>query len=431
MATTVSKQTPSSAAGDTVIGRYRWKICAVLFLATTINYTDRQVLGVLAPDLQKSIGWNELEYGYLVTAFQAAYAVGLLSSGAIIDRIGTRMGYALAMIIWGIAAAGHALASSVMGFAAARFLLGLGEAGNFPAAIKTVAEWFPRKERSFATGIFNSGTNVGAILAPLMVPPLAIHYGWQSAFLVTGALVAVPLVVWLMTYHPPEVHPRLSTAELQYIQSDQEPVSQKIPWATLLKHRQTWAFVAGKFLTDPIWWFFLFWLPKFLNTSYGLTLTGLGIPLVVIYLVSDFGSIGGGWMGSRFMKLGWTSNRARKTAMLVSAVSVVPIVLAAQSQTLWAAIALISLATAAHQSWSANLFSTVGDMFPRHAVASVVGIGGFAGAIGGMLIATFTGWLLEVTHSYVPVFFMAGSAYLLALGVFHILVPKLEAAKFE
>ena len=413
------------------VGYYRWRICGLLLAATTINYIDRQVLGVLAPDLQRIIGWNEIEYGYIVTAFQAAYAIGLVSAGAIIDKLGTRIGYALAICVWSVAAMSHALASSVIGFAVARFVLGLGEAGNFPAAIKTVAEWFPRRERALATGIFNAGSNIGAVIAPLMVPIVAVTWGWQAAFISTGVLSAAWLATWLATYRTPERQPALSSAELAYIRNDPPEPAVRIPWARLLRHRQTWAFVAAKFMTDPIWWFFLFWLPKFLHSEYGLTLTGLGPPLVAIFLMADVGSIAGGWLAGRFLRRGWSVNRARKTAMLVCALCVVPIVFAVRADNLWLAVGLIGLATAAHQGWSANVFTLTSDMFPRHAVASVVGIGGFGGAVGGMLIATFTGFLLEITGSYVPVFVMAGSAYLLALAVVHALAPRLEPAKLD
>ncbi len=394
------------------IGRYRWVICALLFFATTINYVDRQVLGILATPLQKELGWSESDYGFIATAFTGAYAVGLLIVGRLMDWLGTRKGFSLAIIFWSLAAMGHALARSAFGFGIARFALGLGEAGNFPAAIKTAAEWFPKKERALATGIFNSGSNVGAIVAPLTVPWIALNYGWQWAFIITGSIGFVWLAFWLALYRRPEEHPRLSKAELAYIQSDPaEPVT-KIPWLRLLPHRQTWAFAAGKFLTDPVWWFFLFWLPKFLNENHGLTLTGLGIPLVIIYVAADFGSIGGGYFSSVLIKRGWSVNAGRKTAMLICALCVVPIIFAVRASNLWVAVALISLATAAHQGWSANLFTLVSDMFPRRAVGSVVGIGGFAGAVSGMLIATITGLLLQWTGSYVPIFIFAASAYL-------------------
>jgi ACS family hexuronate transporter-like MFS transporter len=410
------------------VGRYRWRICALLFAATTLNYIDRQVLGVLAPDLTQRFGWSEIDYSNIVTAFQAAYAIGLVSAGALIDKLGTRIGYALAISLWSVAAMSHALAGGVPGFAAARFLLGLGEAGNFPAAIKTVAEWFPRRERAFATGLFNSGSNVGAILAPLAVPVVAVTWGWQVAFLFTGVLSAIWLITWLAVYRPPAQHPRLSSAEMAYIRTDPEEPAVRLPWAQLLRHRQAWAFVLAKFLTDPIWWFFLFWLPKFLNQEYGLTLTALGPPLIAIYLLADVGSIGGGWIAGRFIKRGWSVNKARKGAMLLCALSVVPIVFASSATNLWVAVLLIGLATAGHQGWSANVFTLTSDMFPRYAVASVVGLGGLAGAVGGMLISTFVGFLLQATGSYVPVFLMAGSAYLVALAVVHLLVPRLEPA---
>lgn len=418
-------------AGASAGGHYRWRICALLLLATTINYIDRQVLGVLAPELQRYIGWSEIEYGYIVTAFQAAYAIGLVCAGAIIDRLGVRIGYALAIGVWSIAAMSHSLAATVLGFAIARFALGLGEAGNFPAAIKTVAEWFPRRERAFATGIFNSGSNIGAIVAPIMVPLIAINFGWQAAFLFTGVLSAAWMVCWLTIYRAPEQHPRLSPEELQYIRSDPPEPTQRVAWAQLLRHRQTWAFVVAKFLTDPIWWFFLFWLPKFLNAEYGLTLLALGAPLVAIFVMADVGSILGGWLAGRFIRMGWSVNRARKSAMLLCALCVIPIVMAAKADNVWVAVALIGLATAAHQGWSANLFTLTSDMFPRHAVASVVGIGGFGGAVGGMLISTFTGWLLHTTGSYVPVFMMAASAYLLALAAVQLLAPRLEPAQLQ
>lgn len=413
------------------VGRYRWRICAMLLMATTINYIDRQVLGVLAPFLQEEIGWNEIQYGYIVTAFQGAYAIGLLCAGAIIDRLGTRIGYAIAISIWSLAAMSHSLATTVIGFAAARFVLGLGEAGNFPAAIKTVAEWFPRKERALATGIFNSGSNIGAIVAPMMVPVVAAIWGWQAAFLVTGGLSAAWLVAWLLIYRSPEEQPRLSAVELAHIRSDPPEPMVRVPWSRILHHRQAWAFVAAKFITDPIWWFFLFWLPKFLHAEYGLTLLGLGLPLIVIFVMADVGSIAGGWLAGRLIRHGWSVNRSRKTAMGICALAVVPIVFAAQANNLWLAVGLIGLATAGHQGWSANVFTLTSDMFPRHAVASVVGIGGFAGAVGGMMIATFTGFLLQTTGSYVPVFLMAGSAYLIALLVVHLLAPRLEPAQLH
>ena len=408
------------------VGHYRWVICALIFFATTINYIDRQVLGILAPDLQGIIGWNEKEYGFIVTAFQAAYAASLLLTGWLIDRIGTRMGYSLSIIFWSIAAMGHALARSALGFGVWRGLLGFGEGGNFPTAIKTVAEWFPKKERAFATGLFNSGTNVGAIVAPLIVPWIAINWGWQWAFILTGALGFLWLLLWLPLYRRPEDHPRLSKQELAYIRSDPPEPSVRIPWVRLFPHRQTWAFVLGKFMTDPIWWFYLFWLPKFLHTNYGLTLDRMGPPLVVIYLVSDAGSIAGGWLSSFLIRRGWSINAARKTTMLICALCVVPIMFAWKATDMWVAVGFIGLATAAHQAWSANIFTIASDMFPRQAVGSIVGLGGMGGAIGGMYMATAAGFLLHLTGSYHVLFIVAGSAYLAALLVVHSLAPRLK-----
>ena len=408
------------------MGRRRWTICALLFFATTINYTDRQVLGLLAPMLQVKIGWDEKQYAYIGTAFLVAYAIGLPVMGRLIDRIGARSGYSIAIAIWSLAAISHALVRSVLGFGIVRFALGLGESGNFPAAIKTVAEWFPKKERALATGIFNSGTNAGATIAPLVVPWIAIRFGWQFAFLVTGFFSAVWIGCWLAIYRKPQEDTRLSPAELSYILSDPAEAGAQLSWSELLVHRQTWAFLLGKFLTDPIWWFFLFWLPKFFSTVHGVSLLGLGLPLVIVYNSATVGSVFGGWLAARFMKAGWSVNRARKTAMLICAIAVVPVVLAAKVHSLWGAVIVISIAVAAHQGWSANLFTLVSDLFPKNAVASVVGLGSFGGAIGGALIATFTGFLLQLTHSYVPIFFIAGFIYLLALAVIQSLSPRLE-----
>ena len=419
------------ASATARVGHFRWVVCALLFFATTINYVDRQVLGILAPDLQRSIGWSEAQYGYIVTAFQAAYAIGLLVSGRLLDALGTRLGYALAIVLWSIAAMGHALARSAFGFGFWRFMLGLGEGANFPAAIKTVAEWFPKRERAFATGIFNAGTNVGAVIAPAVVPFIALTWSWPWAFVLTGAIGFAWLVVWWVLYRPPEEHPRLSRAEFAHIRSEPEEPAARVPWLELARYRQTWAFAIGKFMTDPIWWFYLYWLGKFLNEKHGLTLGKLGPPLIVIYLIADVGSIGGGWLSSFLIKRGWPINAARKLTMLVCARCVVPVVFATQVSSLWTAVVLIGLAASAHQGWSANMFTLASDMFPRHAVGSVVGFGGMAGAIGGMFIATAVGQLLQVTGSYVPVFLLAGATYLLALAIIHLLVPKLQPAALE
>jgi ACS family hexuronate transporter-like MFS transporter len=411
------------------VGRYRWVVCGLLFFATTVNYIDRQVLGILAPDLQHTIGWSEVQYGYIVTAFQAAYAVGLLLAGRLLDRMGTKAGYAWALIFWSFAAMAHALARTPLHFGMARAALGLGEGGNFPAAIKAVAEWFPRKERAFATGIFNAGTNVGAIIAPAVVPWIALTFNWQWAFIITGAIGLSWLFLWFWLYEAPERHKRVSKEELAFIRQDPEEPGVHIPWLRLVSYRQTWTFAIGKFMTDPIWWFYLYWIPKFLNEQYGLTLSKLGPPLIAIYLIADVGSIGGGWISSALLKKGWSTNAARKTTMLAMALAVTPIVFAARASSLWLAVALVGLAAAAHQGWSANLYTLVSDTLPRRAVASVVGFGGMAGSVGGMLIATATGWILQLTGSYHLIFVIAGTAYLAALVVIHLLNPRLEPAR--
>ncbi len=413
-------------SSESPLGRYRWGICALLFFATTINYMDRQVLGLLAPVLQHDIGWNEIQYSNIVAAFTTAYAIGLLLVGRLIDRIGTRIGYALAIGLWSVASMAHALAHSVSGFGVARFALGLGESGNFPAAIKTVAEWFPRKERAYATGLFNSGSNVGAIVAPLFVPWITIHYGWRLAFILTGICGLPWMILWLRMYRPPREHQRLSPKELAYIESDPPDKQQQIPWLKLLPHRQTWAVMFAKFLTDPVWWFFLYWLPKFLNTQHGLTIDKLGLPLVVIYLFSDGGSIFGGWFSSFLIRRGMSVNRARKTALLLFALTVTPIVFASKVDSLWGAVALVCMATASHQAWSANVYTLISDMFPRGVVASVTGMAGFSGAIGGLLLAKTAGYVLQFTHSYFPMFLIAGSSYLVAFLLVQALAPRLE-----
>jgi ACS family hexuronate transporter-like MFS transporter len=432
------------------VGYYRWMICALLFFASTINYVDRQVIGILKPTLQAEFGWSEIDYADIIFAFQLAYAISFLFAGRMIDWLGTRTGYSVALVIWSLAAIAHAEAptfgpmaaailalvgltytASVAGFIVARLALGFGEAGNFPAAIKVTAEWFPRRERALATGLFNSGTNVGALVTPLVVPWITLYWGWYWAFIITGALGLIWLFFWIPMYRAPEKHPRVSTAELAYIQSDPPDPPLHIPWARLLRYRQTWAFALGKFLTDPVWWLYLFWIPDFLNRNYQINLSTIGPPLIAIYLVADVGSIGGGWLSSAFLKRGWTPNAGRKVAMLVCALAVVPMIFASGAKDLWTAVALVSLAAAAHQGWSANLFTLTSDMFPRQAVGSVVGLGGFAGAVGGMLIAKVTGAILEKTGSYLPVFFVAAFAYLTALLVIHLLVPKLEPVKLE
>ncbi|HEY6304938.1 MAG TPA: MFS transporter [Candidatus Angelobacter sp.] len=425
---------PASVNVATVVigrpaGHYRWIVCALLFFAATINYMDRQVIGLLKPTLQSAIGWNEIDYSNIIFAFQLAYAIGLLLVGKVMDWLGTRKGFSLSVLVWSLAAMAHALVHSVMGFGAARFALGLGEAGNFPASIKAVAEWFPKKERALATGIFNSGTNVGALVTPLFVPWITVYYGWRMAFIATGAIGFLWLVAWLALYRTPEDQPRLSKAELDYIRSDPPEPGAKIPWLALVPLRQTWAFAIGKFMTDPIWWFFLFWAPDFLFKTYGVSLAQVGLPLFVIYQAATVGSIGGGWLSSFWIKRRWSVNASRKTAMLICAIAVVPVVFASRVNHLWASVALIALAAAAHQGWSANIFTLASDTFPRRAVGSVVGLGGMFGSVGALLLAKVTGYVLQRTGSYLPLFIVAGSAYLIALVIIHLLNPRLQPAR--
>jgi ACS family hexuronate transporter-like MFS transporter len=450
MATTTTNVPTTGAARTTSTGYFRWVICALLLIAATINYVDRQVIGLLKPTLQQQFGWSEIDYADIVFAFQLAYAIGFVFAGRVIDRVGTKVGFSLALLIWSAAAIAHAFApaigpgvavllgtigltysGSVAGFMAVRFALGLGESGNFPAAIKTVAEWFPKRERALATGVFNSGTNVGALLTPLVVPWITYTYGWKWAFIATGALGLLWLAIWWPLYGAPAGHPRISPAELALIQSDPPDPPVKIPWLSLVRHRQTWAVAAAKFGTDPIWWLYLFWIPDFLHRRHGIDLQSMALPLVVIYLIADVGSIGGGWMSSALLKRGWNANRARKTAMLTCALAVTPIAMAANVRAEWLAVLLVGIAAAAHQGWSANVYTLASDMFPRQAVGSVIGFAGMAGAVGGMFIAKITGYVLQATGSYVPVFLIAASAYLVTLLVVHLLVPRLEPVRLD
>ena len=410
------------------LSRVRWTVCAMLFFAASINYLDRQVLGLLAPTLQHSIGWTESQYGYIVGGFQFAYAVGLILSGRLVDKLGCRIGYVIIMAFWSLASMGHALAASALGFGVARFFLGLGESGSFPAAIKTTAEWFPQRERALVTGIFNSGTNVGAILAPAFIPWITLKFGWQAAFLATGLFGAIWIVWWIARYYSPEDHPRVSASELQYIRDDPtEPVAE-IPWTKLLTYRQTWAYSATKFLTDPIWYFYLYWLPKFFDSRYQLGLGSIGLPLIVVYNMSAVGSIGGGWLPTAFNKAGMSMAKARLSAMLICACLTLPIFLASRVTSLWSAVGILGLATAAHQGWSANLFTTASDMFPRSSVGAVVGIGGMAGSVGSVLFSVSTGWVLQSHHSYAPLFSVAAASYLVGLLFLVILAPGLRKA---
>jgi ACS family hexuronate transporter-like MFS transporter len=426
---TLVEKTPS--ANDR-IGRVRWTICAMLFVATSINYMDRQVISILKPTLMKpiaehGIGMTEVNYGYIVGAFTIAYALGLLAAGRFVDKVGTRIGYMVIMAVWSLSAMGHALANSVIEFAIARFSLGLGESGNFPAAIKTVAEWFPQSERSLATGIFNSGANLGAILAPIIVPWVTIHYGWHAAFLATGVFSALWICFWFQKYRKPADHPTLTGAELRHIYREAAAqMGPSTPWVKLLGLRQTWAFAIAKFLTDPIWWFYLYWLPSFFSKNFHLDLMHLGLPLVLVYNASAIGSVGGGWLPTPFRRFGLSAANARLAAMLLCACLVVPVFLINYLHSEWAAIALLSVAAGAHQGWSANLFTTTADMFPRSAVGSVTGIGGMAGSVGGFLLATSAGYILKVTDSYAILFAIAASAYLVALLIMVLLAPGLK-----
>ena len=404
----------------------------MLFFATTINYMDRQVIGLLKPTLQNSIGLTEGNYGYIVAAFQVAYAVGLVGAGRLVDRLGIRIGYSLFMGMWSLAGMAHALARSALGFGVARFFLGLGEAGNFPSAIKTVAEWFPQSERSLATGIFNSGANVGAIVAPAVIPLITLHFGWQAAFLSTALFSLLWIAWWLRNYRRPLEHPTLTSAELHYICGEASARTEpEIAWLKLLSCRQTWAFSIAKFLTDPIWWFYLFWLPSFFDSRFHLGLLHLGLPLIVVYNVSTIGSIGGGWLPALFRGAHRNVAKARMSAMLICAILALPVLMAGSVNSEFAAIGLLSLAAAAHQGWSANLFTIASDMFPPRAVGSVVGLGGMAGSVGGVIFSVSAGKILQLTHSYAVLFGISASAYLISMAILRILAPNLKRVEFS
>jgi ACS family hexuronate transporter-like MFS transporter len=424
------------------IGKYRWTICALVFFATTINYLDRTVISLLKPELEKKFEWTESDYSNIVIAFQLSYAIGLLFAGRLIDKVGSKIGYAVSIITWSIAAIAHAFVKSTFGFGVARSFLGITEAGNFPSAIKAIAEWFPKKERALATGIFNSGANIGAIVAPLTVPFIAASWGWQWAFILTGAVGFIWLVVWLAFYEIPARQKRLSSAEYDYIHSDPDERindnntgANSVSWSKLFSFRQTWAFVLGKFLTDPIWWFYLFWLPAFLKAQYGIESTAVALPVALVYTMSTFGSIIGGWLPLHFIKKGWSTFRARKTSMFIYALFALPVVLAQLlgSINMWLAVVIIGIATAGHQAWSANIYTTVSDMFPKKTVASIIGTGGMAGAVGGLLIARLAGVLFDhykaigkIETGYYIMFIICGIAYLAAWLIMHALVPKMK-----
>lgn len=420
---------------STPTGKYRYVILVMLFFATTINYIDRQILSLLKPILDDELGWTNEEFGYVNSLFQGAYAIGLLGFGWFIDKFGTKVGYAISIVAWSLAAMVHALAGTVKGFSLARISLGLGEGGNFPAAIKAVAAWFPKSERAFATTLFNSGANVGAVIAPAVIPALALAYGWQSAFIVAGVAGLVWVVAWWFVFELPQKHKKLSKDELDFIVSGQdvETNTESVPWATILKYPQAWSFILAKFLTDPVWWFFLIWLPDFFKKTRGMDLKQMGTPLIGIYLTVTVLAICGGWFTNFLASKGYSVTKTRKTSMLIFASLVIPIVFVSSSD-LWPAILLIGLAGGAHQAWSANLFTTVSDMFPRKAVGSVVGIGGMAGALGGMLFPILTGKLLDAfkgneAGGYAILFAICASAYLIAFGISHLLAPKFDQVK--
>jgi MFS transporter, ACS family, hexuronate transporter len=427
-------------------GNYRWVICTLLFFATTINYLDRQVIGLLKPVLEKEYSWTESDYSYIVMAFTAAYAIGLVVFGRIVDRIGAKSGYTISVTIWSVAAMCHALVSSTVGFGVARAALGIGESGNFPAAVKTVAEWFPKRERALATGIFDSGSNIGACVAPIMVPWLLGIYGWKAAFLITGAIGFVWLIAWRLIYREPENHPKLSAAELAYIHIDDTPIElraenggggalsdEKIKWTRLFSLRPTWSFIAGKFLTDPIWYFFLFWLPSYFNTTFNLDLKKPGLPLVIVYSAATIGAVGGGLLSSWLIKKGWSVSKSRKMALFIAALCVVPIIGARFVSDMWVAVGLIGLAVAGNAAWSSNIYTIVSDMLPKSTVSSVIGIGGMAGAIGGVLFPLFIGYTLDfyktagnLVAGYNIIFIVCSVSFLVAWLAIHLITPRVE-----
>jgi ACS family hexuronate transporter-like MFS transporter len=404
-------------------------ICAFLFFATTLNYMDRQTIAVLKPTLSHDFHWNELDYANIIFYFQCAYAVGYVLFGRLIDKLGARLGYSIAVVIWTSAHIACAFVGSLAGFGYMLFALGLGQSGNSPAALKVVAEWFPQRERAFANGLFNAGSNIGAILTPMIVPIITLTFGWRMAFVATGSLSLIWLIWWIAVYRRPRESKRLKPAELAFIESDQQAPTKQVPWFSLFPVKETWAFAIAKFLTDPIWWFYLFWLPAFFVKKYGLDIKTFGSPIIVIYLLSDIGGIAGGWMSSAMIKAGASVNVARKSTMLLCALCVLPVMFAMYVSNEWAAVGLVGLATAAHQAFSANLLALPSDLMPKAAVGSVVGIGGTAGSLGGMLMTWGTGQILQYTGSYTPIFIIAGTMYLVALVVMQRLSPRLTPAQ--
>ncbi|MBS1564414.1 MAG: MFS transporter [Bacteroidetes bacterium] len=424
------------------LGQYRWLICTLLFFATTINYLDRQVVGLLKPYLEKELGWTEIDYSRIVQAFTAAYAIGLLLFGRIIDKIGSKLGYTISITLWSIAAMLHAVVKSALGFGIMRSLLGIGESGNFPAAIKTVTEWFPKKERALAIGIFDSGSNIGACVAPILIPWIMGMYGWQEAFIITGALGFIWLILWRLFYEVPAKHKKVSAEELAYINSDQQagPEAEKaenVSWLRLFGLRQTWAFIIGKFFTDPIWYFFMFWLPSYFSSTFHLDLKKPSLPLVVVYTGATIGAIAGGWLSSYLIKKGWLVYKSRKLTLLLSALCVLPIIAARYTTDMWTVIILITIAIVGNSAWSANIYAIVSDMLPKKAVSSVIGIGGMAGAIGGVIFPEFIGLILEhykglnnIVAGYNIIFIICSLSFLLAWFLIHLLTPKMKPVDF-
>ncbi|RYG45041.1 MAG: MFS transporter [Chitinophagaceae bacterium] len=435
MSTTINTERTQGAPGN-----YRWIVCSLLFFATTINYLDRQVMGYLKPILEKEYNWTETDYSHIVMAFTAAYAFGLLIFGRIIDKIGSKLGYTISITIWSLAAMAHALVKSTLGFGVVRGLLGLGESGNFPSAVKTVVSWFPKKERALATGFFDSGSNIGAVLAPVLIPWILGFYGWQAAFIITGSVGFLWLIAWRTFYEVPEKQKRLKPAELEYIRSDNEAQTEKageVKWIKLFGLKQTWAFIIGKFFTDPIWYFFMYWLPSYFSTTFHLDLKKPSPPLIIIYTAATIGAIGGGYLSSRLIKKGWKVHKARKLALLVSALAVLPIVATRYTDNMWVVVGLLCLAIAGNAAWSANIFTIVSDMLPSKAVSSVIGIGGMAGAIGGVLFPLGVGAILDyykginnLTAGYNILFIFCGLSFLIAWILIHWLTPKMEKADF-
>jgi ACS family hexuronate transporter-like MFS transporter len=415
------------------IGNYRWKIVFLLFFATTINYIDRQVIGILKPFIADDLGWGEADYGLIITAFQIAYAIGLLATGRFLDKFGTRMGYVWAMIVWSIAGMAHALALGVRSFMIVRFILGLGESANFPAAVKSVAEWFPKKERAFATGLFNSGATVGAILAPVIVSAITITLGWRLAFIITGGLGFVWLIFWLLFYQHPSKQRRLMKAEFDHIHQDdgENELNKRMTWLRLFKYKQTGAICATRFISDWVWWFFLFWIPDYIAKTQHVNIKELVLPLIIIYGISSVGGIGGGWVSSQFLKSGRGIDFARKTTIFISAILVLPVMLVPHILNSWMVVFLIALATAGHQSWASNIFTIVSDIYPKKIVGSMVGVCGFAGAVGGALAASFVGFILQTTHSYFLILSVASSVYIVNWLIIIFIIPKIEPIRLK